>query len=114
MGARELHAAYLLGTFHIGNAGSRKHRHAEHRGPGKQIGGNDLAVVGHGDGNAGIGQIEGGEVGRVIVGDDHRALERGHGEAVEIGAHRRGQHDAGAVIVGKYQRPFERAGGKDN
>ena len=76
MGACELHAAHLLGAFHIGNAGSRKHRHAEHRGLGEQIGGNDLAVVGHGDGNACIGQIECGEVSRVIVGDDHRTLER--------------------------------------
>ena len=91
-----------------------KHRHAEHRGLGKQIGGNDLAVVGHGDGNACVGEIEGGEIGRVIVGDDHRALERGHGEAVEIGAHGGSQHDAGAVIVGEHQRPFERAGRKDN
>ncbi len=71
MGACKLHAAHLLGAFHIGNAGSGEHGHAEHGGLGKQIGGNDLAVVGHGDGNACFGKIEGGEVGRVIVGDDH-------------------------------------------
>ncbi len=70
MGACELHAAHLLGAFHIGNAGSGKHRHAEHRRLRQQIGGNDLAVVGHGDGNACLGEIEGGEIGRVIVGDD--------------------------------------------
>ena len=106
MGACKLHAAYLLGSFHIGNAGSGEHGHAEHCGPGEQIGGNDLAMVGHGDGDACFGKIEGGEVSRVVVGDDTHALERGHGEAVEIGAHGGGQHDAGAVIVGKHQRAF--------
>ena len=114
MGACELHAAYLLGAFHIGNAGSRKHRHAEHRRLREQVGGNDLAVVGHGDGNACLGEIKGGQVSRVIVGHHAHALERSHGEAVEIGAHGGRQHDAGPVIVGKDQRPFERACCKDN
>ena len=65
-----------LRAFHIGNAGPGKHRHAEHRGLGEQIGRNDLAVIGHGDGNARLGKIERRAIGRVVVGDDDRALER--------------------------------------
>jgi hypothetical protein len=114
MGTGELHAAYLLSAFHIGNAGSRKHGHAEHRGLREQVRGNDLAVVRHGDGNACLREIKGGQVSRVIVGYHAHALERSHGEAVEIGAHGGSQHYTGPVIVGEYERTFKRACRKDN
>ena len=45
-------------------------------------------------------------------GEHHRARARAHGEAVEIGADRAGQHDAGPVVVAEHQRPLDRAGGQ--
>ena len=54
--------------------------------------------------------------GVVIVGEDHRALARRHAIAVDVSAHRAGQHDAGPVVVAEHdsaarsrRRPAPRA-----
>ena len=46
----------------------------------------------------------------VARGHHDRALGRRYREAIEVGAHSGAQHDAGAVVVGKRQRPLGRAG----
>ena len=59
---------------------------------------------GHGD--ARHRQVEGRAIGGVVVGGDHGAAGGRHGEAMEVGSHRRGQHDAGPVVVGEDERPL--------
>ena len=66
----------------------------------------------------GDAHLRGGEVGQgaggvVIVGEHHGTAARSHGPAVEIAAHRTGQHHAGPVIAGEYQRPLDRTGCED-
>ena len=55
-------------------------------------------------------QIERGAVGAVVVGEQHGAPAGQHAVAVDIGGGRRGEHDAGPVVVGEDQRPLDRAG----
>jgi hypothetical protein len=60
----------------------------------------------------GLMQIERGAIGAVMGGGDDDAVADFDAVAVEIIARRIGQHDAGAVVVGKHQRPLDRAGGE--
>ena len=57
-------------------------------------------------------QSQRGVVAVVVVGEDQSLLARQHGIAADVGGHRRGQHDAGQVVVGKHQRALVRAGGQ--
>ena len=54
-------------------------------------------------------QIQCGAIGIVIIGENHCAAARQHTKVIDIGAHSTGQHDAGAVIIAKYQGLFQRA-----
>ena len=45
----------------------------------------------------------------VVVGEDHRAAARRDTEAIEVGAHGAGQHDAGPVVVAEDDRPLDGA-----
>ena len=67
-----------------------------------------------GNGDSGIGEVEGGAVGGVVVGEEDRAGARGHGVAIHVGGNGTGQHDAGAVVVGEEQGAFVGTGGEDD
>ena len=54
-----------------------------------------------------------GPIGIVIVGEDDAGHAGRHAIALDKRARRRGQHDAGPVIIGKGDRPLDRAGGED-
>ena len=60
--------------------------------------------------HAGFGQIERRRIGAVIVGEHYALCTRSHAVAVDIALRRPGQHDAGPVVVGEDQGPFQRAG----
>jgi hypothetical protein len=62
------------------------------------------------DRNPRFRQIESCRIGAVIVCEQNGAAARADGEAVEVGASGRGQHDAGTVIAVKDQRPLDRPG----
>ena len=55
--------------------------------------------VGERDGEACPGDIERAAIGRVVVGQHHRAGTGLDAEAVEVGARRRGEHGAGPVVA---------------
>ena len=74
-----------------------------------------LAAVDDGsDGDAGALQVEGGLVGGIIGGIDADLLADGDAEMIEEGARGRGQHDAGAVVVGEHHVALDGAGGDDD
>ena len=58
----------------------------------------------------GGGQIGGGSVPVIIVGEDGDMVRRRGGKPVHIAAHRAGLHNPGAVIIGKADQPLGRAG----
>src|SRR5581483_596622 len=59
-----------------------------------------------------IAQIESG-LPTIIAGRENRGpLPRRHPEAIEVGAHSRGEHDPGTVIPAEDDRPLQRAGGE--
>ena len=65
------------------------------------------------DGDAGAGEI-GDRACRLVAGAEHdRAPTERHCIPVEIGPRRSGQHDAGAIVVAKHQRPLDRSRGND-
>ena len=68
-----------------------------------------LAQVDHLDARARARGSEGRFVAAVVVGEDDERAFRQHREAIDIGLDGRRQHDARPVIVGKDQRPFDRA-----
>ena len=70
------------------------------------------AVHDGGDLHPGGGQRQRGFIGSIVVGEQHRAAARQHGEALQIGLGGAGQHDAGPVVVAEHQRAFVRAGGQ--
>ncbi len=45
----------------------------------------------------------------VVVGEHHGAAAGSDAEAVDVGAHRAGQHHAGPVVAAEHQRPLDRA-----
>lgn len=51
-------------------------------------------------------------VGRVVRRGDRDGLPSGDTEAVEVGAHGGGEHDARTVVVGEYDRAFVGSGGQ--
>ena len=63
-----------------------------------------------GQADAGALEGEGGPIGIVIVGEDDAVHAGRHAIALDERARRRGQHDAGPVIVGKGDRPLDGAG----
>ena len=67
--------------------------------------GRDLHACGH--------QRTGAGTGTVVVGKERHALTGDNAIAVQIGFHRTGHHDAGAIIHREGNRPFQRARGKD-
>ena len=54
--------------------------------------------------------VERGVVGAVVVGQHDDAFSRQHAEAVDVGAHRTGQHHPRPIVVGKHQRTLDAAG----
>ena len=65
-----------------------------------------------GHAHAGHAQVERGCVGRIAAGDQHDVLPHRHAVTVQVGASRRGQHDARTIVARKHQRPFDGAGGQ--
>ena len=65
-----------------------------------------------GDNDAGIGEVDRGANCIVMVGKDHRALARRHAIAIDVSAHRAGQHDAGTVVVAEHDSALDRACGQ--
>ena len=57
-------------------------------------------------------KIDGREIGAVVAGVDHRALACGHAIAVKVVPHGRGQHHAGAVVIGEHQRALHGTAGQ--
>ncbi|MFM7785002.1 MAG: hypothetical protein ACKPE6_10235, partial [Gammaproteobacteria bacterium] len=62
--------------------------------------------------HAGRMQVECCAVSAVVVREQHGTPAAAHGVAVQVTAHRRGEHHAGSVVVREDQRPFDRAGRK--
>ncbi len=83
-------------------------------GLGEGAAGGGAGVEDGGHGETGVGQRDGGAVGVVVGGDEHGAVAGGYGPVAEVVAHRAGQHDAGAVVVGEGQRALDGAGGEDD
>ncbi len=63
------------------------------------------------DPDTGPVQVDGGVVGAVVGGEHHRVAAGQHPVAVQVGAGRAGEHDAGSVVVGEHHGSFVRAGG---
>ena len=66
------------------------------------------------DGDSGVVQIECRQVGAVVVGGDDGARAEPDAIAMEPGAGRTGEHDAGTVVMRENQGPLDGAGGDDH
>ena len=101
---------------HQGGAGMSPCHHLEPFPRPAQDSGADLvfgAEVGDpGDLHACAVEGEGGAIGVVGAGRDHRACPRLHGEAVDIGARGAREHHAGPVVLGEGQGPLDGALGQ--
>ena len=109
MGATELHGLHRLAALDIHDAAAGENGDALGTGARKHIGGDGGTMIRHGDGDAGGGEVQRRGIGRVVVGDDHRALLRRHREAIGVAAKCRSEHHARPVIVGEDERPLDRA-----
>ena len=67
-----------------------------------------------GDVDAGLLQVDRRRIGGIVGRVDADILADRDAVVVEIGARRRGQHDARPVVVGKHHVPLDRAGGDDH
>ena len=65
-----------------------------------------------GDGHAGVAEVDRRLAGVVIVGEDDCLRSRSDAEAVDVGAHRAGEHHPRPVVVAEDQRSLDRAGGE--
>ena len=59
-----------------------------------------------------VGEVQRGLIGAVVVGEYHSLRAGRDRVAVPVGRDRGGQHDAGAVVVGEYERALDCAGGQ--
>ena len=84
-----------------------------HRGPPQQFRRHPGAHIDDGcDPHAVLRQLQRRMPGGVVVAEENDALAQGQAIAVTVLPHRTGEHDAGPVVVGKHQRPFQGAGGQ--
>ena len=99
---------------HLRNGSGQLHLDARSAGPGQQWLTGAFAQVGEHNLGARPSQRDGIQIGRVVIGCEHR-LPSGHNPvSVDIGANRTRQHHTGPVIAGKHQRPFDGATGHDD
>ena len=66
-----------------------------------------------GDGQPGGGDVAGGAVGVVVVAEDRDPGAGDDAVAMQVGADRRGGHDAGPVVVAERDQPFMRAAAEE-
>src|SRR4029453_17671657 len=59
--------------------------------------------------DSGVSQVRGGAEGIVIVGEDDGASAWRDAEAIDVSAHRAGQHDAWTIITAEYNGPLDGA-----
>lgn len=67
-----------------------------------------------GDGNAGIGEVEGDAIGGVVSGEDHGAGPRPHAIEADQALRRRAEHDARKIVVAEHRRLLDGAGGENH
>ena len=60
------------------------------------------------DAHAGVGEVDRRLIGAVVRGEEDRALTDFDGIAIQVRLRRRGEHDAGPVVVGEHQGPLYR------
>jgi hypothetical protein len=82
-------------------------------GLGTKLAGDCVTGIYQFDVGAGLGEILGTAIGRIVVSGNEDILTPAYAKAIEIDAGRVGGHHAGAVIVAKSDMPFERASGND-
>ena len=109
---RDRDAGHRLRAPHVGDRVSRQQLDApapQLRAPGVRQPGPD---VGQHYAQAGVGEVEGGVVGGVVVGEHHRAGAGAHRVPVDVAPGRRCQHHPRAVVVPEHQGALMRSGGE--